>query len=113
MEIDMVAPRVADVKRRATMLDRATLLEKGIHILDPDRFMWIQTKKKYDKHVDRLENWKNINEEEKWVNKARLIILFFMKWEAPILMLEFLNTFVIKNTYICFSYKNKMYVINN
>jgi hypothetical protein len=41
MEIDMVAPRVVDVRRRATMLDRKTLLERGIHILDLDIFMWI------------------------------------------------------------------------
>jgi len=41
MEIDMVAPGVADVRRRATMLDKVTLLERGIHILDLDRFMWI------------------------------------------------------------------------
>ncbi len=108
----MVAPGVVDVRRRATMLDRATLLERGILILDLDRFMWMQTKQKYDKHVERLENWKDINEEEEWVNKARLIILFFMKWEAPILMLEFLNIFVIKSTYIYFGYKDKVYVIN-
>ncbi len=80
----MVALGVPNVRRRATMLDRTTLLERGIHILDLDKFMWIQTKQKYDKHVDRLENWKDINEEEEWVNKTRLIILFFMKWEAPI-----------------------------
>jgi len=41
MEIDMVALGVADVRRRATMLDKATLLKRGIHILDLDRFMWI------------------------------------------------------------------------
>jgi hypothetical protein len=41
MEIDMVAPGVVDVRRRATMLDRATLLERGILILDLDRFMWM------------------------------------------------------------------------
>jgi hypothetical protein len=52
----MAAPRVADVKRRTTMLDITTLLEKGIPISDPDRFMWIQTKHDYDKHVERLEN---------------------------------------------------------
>jgi len=52
----MVAPRVADVRRRTTMLDITTLLEKGIPIPDPGRFMWIQTKQDYDKHVERLEN---------------------------------------------------------
>ncbi len=30
-----------------------------------DRFMWIQMKQNYDKHVERLENWKNISEKEK------------------------------------------------
>jgi hypothetical protein len=41
MEIDMVALGVADVRRRTTMLDKATLLKRGIHSLDLDRFMWI------------------------------------------------------------------------
>jgi hypothetical protein len=41
MEIDMVALGVPNVRRRATMLDRTTLLERGIHILDLDKFMWI------------------------------------------------------------------------
>jgi hypothetical protein len=37
-----------------------------------------------------------------------------MKWEAPLLdiMLEFLNTFVIKGTNIYFGYQNKVYVIS-
>jgi hypothetical protein len=30
----------AVAKRRHTILDRVTLLEKGIQILDPKRFMW-------------------------------------------------------------------------
>jgi hypothetical protein len=112
MEIDMTALGAANVRRKTTMLDRATLLERGIRILDPDRFMWIQTKQNYEKHVERLGNWKDINEEEEWVEKARLITLFF-KWEALILdiMLEFLNTFVIKSTNIYFGYKDKVYVI--
>jgi hypothetical protein len=41
METNMVALGVANVRRRATMLDRATLLERGIHNLDLDIFMWI------------------------------------------------------------------------
>jgi hypothetical protein len=45
-------------------LDKATLLEKGIKILDPNRFMWTQTKHNYDKHVEWMENWKDIDEEE-------------------------------------------------
>jgi hypothetical protein len=40
------------VKRRRVILDRATLLEKGIKILDPKRFMWTQTKQNNDKHVE-------------------------------------------------------------
>jgi hypothetical protein len=30
----------AIAKRRCAILDRVTLLEKGIKILDPKRFMW-------------------------------------------------------------------------
>jgi hypothetical protein len=37
-----------------------------------------------------------------------------MKWEAliPNIMLEFLNTLIIKSTNIYFDYKDKMYVIS-
>ncbi len=95
-------------------MDKTTLLNKGIHILNYDRFMWIQTKYNYDKHVERLENQKDINEEEEWADKTMFITLFFMKWEAliPYIMLEFLNTFVIKGTNIYFGYQDKMYVIS-
>jgi hypothetical protein len=50
-------------------------------------------KQNYDKHVERMENWKDINEEEEWAFKARLVTLFLMNWEALMLnvMLEFLN----------------------
>jgi hypothetical protein len=41
MEIDMTTLGVADVKRRITIMDRTTLLDKGIHIPDPNIFMWI------------------------------------------------------------------------
>jgi hypothetical protein len=53
-----------------------------------------------------VENWKDISEEEKWASEARLVTLFLMNWEAsmPNIMLEFLNTFVIKGTYIYFGY---------
>jgi hypothetical protein len=44
------------VKRRRAILDITTLLEKGIKIPNPDRFLWIQTKHNYDKHVERIEN---------------------------------------------------------
>jgi hypothetical protein len=37
-----------------------------------------------------------------------------MGWETlmPNVMLEFLNTFLIKGTNICFKHKDKVYVIN-
>jgi transcriptional regulator of NAD metabolism len=56
MEIDMNAPSFIEAKRHVIIMDRATLLDKGIHILDLDRFMWIQMKQNYDKHVERMEN---------------------------------------------------------
>jgi hypothetical protein len=40
--------------------------------------MWIQTKQNYDKHVERMENWKDISEQEQWAFKAWLVILFMM-----------------------------------
>ncbi len=64
IEIDITTPRAIDVKKRATILDRITLLDRGIFILNLDKFMWIQKKHIYDKHVEKLENWKNINKEE-------------------------------------------------
>ncbi len=85
MEIDMDAPGARDVKGRATILDKVILLDKGICILDFDKFIWIQMNQNYDKHVERLTNWKDISEEEEWVDKARIIILFFMKWGTLIL----------------------------
>jgi hypothetical protein len=53
-----------------------------------------------------MENWKDISEEEKWVSKVGLTTLFLMNWETLMLdiMLEFLNTFVIKGTNIYFGY---------
>ncbi len=43
-------------KRRCAILYRATLLEKGIKIPDPDRFMWTQAKQNYDKYVEQMDN---------------------------------------------------------
>jgi hypothetical protein len=63
MEIKIQESNVATKKRRAIM-DKATLLEKGIHIPNLEQFMWIQMKQNYDRHVERMENWKDINEEE-------------------------------------------------
>jgi len=49
-----------------------------------------------------MENWKDIVEEEDWASKIGLVTLFLMEWQTPMLdvMLEFLNTFVIKGTYL-------------
>jgi hypothetical protein len=41
MEISMTTPGAIDARRKVTILDRTTLLNKGIHIPDVDRFMWI------------------------------------------------------------------------
>jgi hypothetical protein len=41
MEIDMFIPRVANARRITTVLDRTTLLKRGIRISDPNKFMWI------------------------------------------------------------------------
>jgi hypothetical protein len=61
-----------------------------------------------------MENWKDIVEEEDWACKTLLVTLFLMGWEVLKLdvMLEFLNTFVIKGTYIYFGHKDKVSVIN-
>ncbi len=71
-------------------------------------------KQNYDKHVERLENQKDISEEEEWAFKARLVTLFMMNWEAlmPNIMLNFFNTFAIKSTNIYFGYQDKVYVIS-
>ncbi len=94
----------AIVKRRRVIMDKVTFLEKAIKIPDLEQFMWTQTKQNYDKHVEQMENQKDITEEADWVSKARLIPLFLMGWEAlmPNVMLEILNTFFIKGTYIYF-----------
>ncbi len=56
----------AIAKRRHEILDRVTLMEKGIKILDLEWFMWTQMKQNYDKHVKQIENWKDTIAEEKW-----------------------------------------------
>ncbi len=66
------------VKRKHAILDRTTLMEKGIKILDLVRFMWTQMKQNQDKHVEQMENLKDIVEEKDYVFKARLVPLFFM-----------------------------------
>jgi hypothetical protein len=106
MEINMNALGVTKAKRGATIMNKATFLDKGIRIPNPNQFMWIQMKQNYDKHVERMENWKDINEEEEWASKARLVILFMMNSESwmPNIMLIFFHTFVIKSTNIYFGY---------
>ncbi len=37
----MITPRAIEVRKRTTIMDRTTLLDKGIFILDPNIFMWI------------------------------------------------------------------------
>jgi len=71
-------------------------------------------KQNNDKHVEWMENLKDIVEEENRASKTRLVPLFMMGWEAPMLdvILEFLNTFLIKGTNIYFGHKDKVYVIN-
>jgi hypothetical protein len=41
MEIDMSALGCTKVKQRTTIMDRATFLDKGIRIPNPNQFMWI------------------------------------------------------------------------
>jgi len=45
-----------------------------------------------------MENWKDIVVEKYWASKVGLVPLFLMGWEAlmPNVMLEFLNTLLIK-----------------
>jgi len=114
MEIDMSASGSTKARRHATIMDKATLLYKHIRSPNPNRFMWIQIKQNYDKHVERMENWKDISEEEKWASKARLVNLFLMNWEAlmPYIMLEFFNTFVIKGIETYLGYHDKIYIIS-
>ncbi len=54
MEINMATLGAIDAKRRTTILNRVTLLYRGIHILNLNIFMWIKKKQNYDKHVERL-----------------------------------------------------------
>jgi len=104
----------AVVKRRRPILNKATLLKKGSKIPNFEHFMWTQMKHNYDKHIMWMENWKDIAMKEDWVFKAVLVPLFLMGWETLMLdvMLEFLNTFLIKGANIYFGHKDKVHVIN-
>jgi hypothetical protein len=66
------------------------------------------------KHVEWMENWKDIFAKEDWASRAGLVLLFMMEWGALMLdvMLEFLNTFLIKGVDIYFKHKHKVYVIS-
>ncbi len=44
MEINMATLGPINTKRRTTILDKTTLVDRGIHISNPDKFMWILTK---------------------------------------------------------------------
>ncbi len=61
-----------------------------------------------------MENYKDIAAKEYWASKAKLVPLFLMGREAPMpgVMLEFLNTFLIKGVDIYFEHKDKVYVIS-
>jgi hypothetical protein len=61
-----------------------------------------------------MENWKDIVVEEEWASKVGLVTLFLIGWEALIfdVMLEFMNTFLIKGANIYFGHNDKVYVIN-
>jgi hypothetical protein len=61
-----------------------------------------------------MENWKDITKEEDWASKEGLFPLFLMDWHTLMLdiVLEFLNTFVIKDIKIYFGHKDKVYIIN-
>jgi hypothetical protein len=41
LEINMITLGSTHARRKVTILDIATLLDRGIHILDVDIFMWI------------------------------------------------------------------------
>ncbi len=103
----------AIAKRRRAILNKATLLDKSIKIPNLERFMWTQLKQNYGKHIEWMENQKDIIVKENWASKARLVPLFSMGWEVlmPNVMLEFLNTFLIKGTNIYFGHKDQVYII--
>jgi hypothetical protein len=63
IEMDQCEAKVI-TKRKCIILDRATLLEKNTKIPYLECFMWTQTKHNYDKHIERMENWKDIVVEE-------------------------------------------------
>jgi len=75
MEIKRRESKIVTKKRRV-ILDIATLLEKGIKTLDPEIFMWTHTKKNYDKHVEQMENWKDIVEKRLGFKSKACYVVF-------------------------------------
>ncbi len=71
-------------------------------------------KQNYDKHVEQMDNQKDIVQEEDRAFKVGLVPLFLMDWQTLMfdVMLEFLKTFFIKGINIYFGHKDKVYVIN-
>jgi hypothetical protein len=53
MEIERCELEVI-AKRKCAILNRATLLEKGIKIPDLEQFTWTWMKENYDKHVEHM-----------------------------------------------------------
>jgi hypothetical protein len=59
--------------------------------------------------------WKKMGEqEEAWASKVGLVTLLTIEWKEPYFdaLVEFLNTFVIKESMIYFGKKNIVYVSN-
>jgi hypothetical protein len=81
----------AVAQKRRAILDKVTLLEKGIKIPNLERFMWTQMKQNYDKHIEQMENWKDIAVKKDLASKARLVPLFLVGWEAPMPDVMFLE----------------------
>jgi len=89
------------------------MVERKIKILDENKFFFTPTKHSYSKEVKRLKMWKKMGEqEEAWASKVGLVTLLTIEWKEPYLdaFVEFLNTFVIKETMIYFGKMNIVYV---
>jgi len=42
-------------------------------------------KKNYEKHIEQMENWKDIAMKKDLVSKIKFVPLFLMEWEAPMM----------------------------
>ncbi len=76
MEIDMITPWAIDARIISTIINITTLLDKGIRILDLNKFMWIHTKHNYDKHVERLETEKTLVKRKSGLIRQGLSLYF-------------------------------------